>query len=198
MSCIVIVGGTGTIGSAIAEGLGSEHDVFRVGHTSGPYQVDMTSRASIEDLLKSLPTVDHLVSAAGEAKFGALSELTDEDFEVSLEGKLMGQIDLVRVGRDYVADGGSFTLTTGVLSREPVPGSAAISTVNAGVEGFVRAADLELDRELRINAVSPGWVAETLESMGRDPEEGVPVAEVAEAYIDLLGDSRSGEVVSVT
>ena len=197
MSRIVVIGGTGTIGSAIVDQLESDHDVFPVGHSTGPYRVDMRSKESIADLMQSVETIDHLVSAAGEARFGPLSELSDADFETSLEGKLMGQINLARVGQDHLADGGSITLTSGVLSDEPTPGSTAISTVNAGIEGFVRAADLELERELRINVVSPGWVSETLESMGRDPSDGTPAEEVAATYVELIDSSRSGDVVSV-
>lgn len=198
MGRIVVVGGTGTIGSEIVERLDPDHDVLTVGHSSGPYQVSLESKETIADLLASLETFDHLISAAGEARFGSLGDLTDDDFETSLANKLMGQINLVRVGVDHIADGGSFTLTSGVLADHPVPGSAAISTVNAGIEAFVRASDLELSRELRINAVSPGWVAETLESMGRDPADGTPASDVAETYVELLETDRSGDVVSVT
>jgi NAD(P)-dependent dehydrogenase (short-subunit alcohol dehydrogenase family) len=109
----------------------------------------------------------------------------------------MGQVNLVRVGHEYVEDGGSITLTTGVLSRQPMEGSAAISLVNAGVEGFMRAAALELGPDLRVNCVSPGWVAETLEQMGRDPSDGVPAAQVAEAYVKSLNGSQNGEVIEV-
>lgn len=198
MSRIVVIGGTGTIGSAVAETLEPDHDVFRVGHSSGPYQVNITSKDSIDSLLSSLSTYDHLISAAGDARFAPLDELSDDDFDYTLGHKLMGQINLVRVGRAYIADGGSFTLTTGILANNPVPGSAAVSTVNAGLEGFVRAADLELERELRVNAVSPDWVAETLEEMDRDPSDGVPADRVAETYADLVDSDRSGDVVSVS
>lgn len=198
MSRIVVIGGTGTIGSAIVDALEDDHDVIPVGHSSGPHRVNLESKASIDDLLESLSTFDHLVSAAGEARFGSLDDLSDEDFEVGVDNKLMGQVNLVRVGREYIADGGSFTLTSGILASEPVPGSAAISSVNAGLHGFVRAADLELDRELRVNVVSPGWVAETLDSMGRDPAEGTPAQEVAATYVEVLNATHSGEVVSVT
>lgn len=77
---------------------------------------------------------------------------------LSLNNKLMGQANLVRLGLPFISDGGSFTLTSGLLSREPIPGSAAISLVNAGLEGLVRAAALELSRGVRINVVSPPWV----------------------------------------
>ena len=94
----------------------------------------------------------------------------------------MGQVNLVRIGFEHVADRGSFTLTTGILARTPMPGSAAISLVNAGVEGFVRAAALEAPRGIRVNAVSPPWVAETLQALKMDPSQGLPAAVVARSY----------------
>lgn len=196
MSRIAVVGGTGTIGTRVVEALEDDHEVLAVGHSSGESQVDLASKSSIETLYDEVGALDHVVSAAGVAEFAPLGDLTDEDFETSLDNKLMGQVNLVRVGTN-VLDGGSFTLTSGVLARHPMPGSAAISTVNAGLEGFVRAAALELEGSHRVNVVSPGWVAETLESMGRDPSDGVPAVEVARAYVKSLEGEASGEVFEV-
>lgn len=61
-----------------------------------------------------------------------MDELKDADFQIGLSNKLMGQVNLVRIGRQYIHDNRSFTLTSGVLSREPMKGNASISTVNAG------------------------------------------------------------------
>lgn len=105
----------------------------------------------------------------------------------------MGQANLVRVGLDHVADGGSFTLTSGVLSRKPSPGPVAISLVNAGLEGFVHAAAFEMPRNIRINVVSPGWVRETLEMLHMDP----PAAVVARAYVEGLEGVGNGEALDV-
>ena len=107
----------------------------------------------------------------------------------------MGQVNLVRYGREYVREGGSFTLTSGVLAQEPMPGSCAISMVNAGLEGFTRAAGLELGPAIRVNVVSPPWVSETLAAMGRDPSQGMPADQVAAAYLEALEGRRTGEVL---
>ena len=133
--------------------------------------------------------------AAGKAAFAGLEDLTDAGFELSVSNKLMGQVNLVRLGLARVRDGGSFTLTSGVLAAEPTPGSAAISLVNAGVEAFARAAALEMPRGTRINVVSPPWVAETLQAMGRDPSAGLPAAKVASAYVESVEGRRNGEVL---
>lgn len=192
---IVVVGGTGTIGSAVVEALGDAHEVIPVGHSSGRHRMDLGSEASIRELYGTVGTVDAVVCAAGDAEFGALDELTRDDFDVGIRSKLMGQVNLVRLGMDHVSDGGSFTLTSGVLAREPIAGSAAISPVNAAVEAFAGAAALELPREQRINAVSPPWVAETLVAMGRDPSQGLAAATVARAYVAAVEGDASGRVL---
>ena len=192
---VLVVGGTGTIGRAVVDTLADEHDVTVAGHTSGEVQVDLADSDSIAQLYDTAGPLDAVLSCAGEAAFGALDELSDDDFSLSLSNKLMGQVNLVRHGLDAVRDGGVFTLTSGVLSQEPMPGSAAISLVNAGIEGFVRAAALEASRNIRVNVVSPPWVAETLEAMGEDPSDGLPAATVAEAYRASLEGDMTGETI---
>lgn len=191
----IVIGGTGTIGSAVADALGTDHDVVRVGRSSGDHRADISSRPSLEELYREVGEFGAVVCAAGEASFGELGELDDGDFDLGLRSKLMGQINVVRAGLDRIADGGSFTLTSGILSREPVPGSAAISPVNAGVEAFARAAALELERGLRVNVVSPPWISETLEEMGRDPSDGIPAAEAARAYRASVEGEMNGRVL---
>ncbi len=192
---IIVIGATGTIGKAVAAALGGRHELVRVGHRGGELQVDIADQGSIEGLFEAVGRFDALVSAAGQARFGPLEGLTDEDFRFSLAHKLMGQVNLVRAGLARIEDGGSFTLTSGVLAGEPMPGSAAISLVNAALEGFGRAAALEAPRGIRVNVVSPPWVSETLEAMGRDPQGGLPAAQVARAYVESVEGGRSGAVL---
>ena len=136
-----------------------------------------------------------MVSAAGWASFKPLTDLGDEDFELSLSNKLMGQVNLVRLGLASVADGGSFTLTAGYLARHPIPGSGAVSLVNSGLEGFGRAAALEAPRGIRVNVVSPPWVTETLVKMGRAPDGGLAAATVAQAYVSSVEGTISGQTI---
>ncbi|MEJ2346538.1 MAG: short chain dehydrogenase [Gammaproteobacteria bacterium] len=194
---VIVVGATGTIGSQVAHLLARDHEVVGVGHERGDLQVDIGSKEAIRHLFETVGTFDALVSAAGEARFASFDELSDEDYMLGLRHKLMGQVNLVRVGRKYVNGPGSFTLTSGILSRQPMPGSASISMVNAAVEGFVRAAALELGPDVRVNAVSPVWVSETLEALHMDPSEGMPAGAVAYAYRESVEGSRSGEVLDV-
>lgn len=192
---IVVIGANGTIGKAIVNLLAADHEVVRAGRSTGDVRVDLTARESIEALFKALGNIDAIVSAAGEARFAGLDALTDADFAFCLGSKLMGQVNLVRIGHPFVADGGSITLTSGVLAHKPMVGSAAISLVNAGLEGFARAAALEMPRGIRVNVVSPPWVAETLAAMGRDPANGLPAERVALAYKASIEGSGTGEVI---
>lgn len=192
---IILVGASGTIGTAIARALEGRHEIVRVAHTRGQFRVDIASRDSIEELYAAIGPFDALVSAAGLAKFAPLDALTDTDFELGLASKWMGQVNLVRLGLAHARDRGSFTLTSGVLASEPIPGSASISPVNAAVEAFARAAALEMPRGIRINAVSPPWVSETLAAMGRDPSKGMPAERVAAAYVRAVEESGNGEVI---
>lgn len=192
---VIVIGATGTIGRAVAEKLFRRHEVITVAHKDGEYRVDIGSSDSIKKLYEAAGPVDAIVSAAGAAKFAALDQLTDEDFLLSVNNKLMGQVNLIRIGCRYLTDNGSFTLTSGVQAREPMKGSAAISLVNAGIDGFVRAAALELPRGRRVNAVSPVWVKETLEAMGMDSAGGMPAKQVALAYVESVEGKRNGEVL---
>ena len=192
---VLVVGATGTIGSAIVEALTPKHEVIGVSHRQGAVRVDLADPTSIAQMYRAVGRVDAVISAAGEARFAPLAQLTDEDFALSLRSKLMGQVNLVRLGLTSVADGGSFTLTAGSLARHPSPGSGAISIVNAGVEAFAGAASLELPRRLRINTVSPPWVTETLRALGMDPSGGLPAAKVARAYVASVEGTLTGQVL---
>lgn len=192
---VIVVGATGTIGRAIVDALTPRHEVVAVSHRQAPVQVDLADPGSIARMYEQVGRADAVISAAGRAAFLPLLKLKDEDFSMSLANKLMGQVNLVRLGLNSVADGGSFTLTSGFLARHPVPGVTAIGLVNAGLEGFGRAAALDLPRGLRINVVSPPWVRETLQKMGRDPAPGMPVATVAQAYVKSLEGTQTGQVI---
>lgn len=192
---VIVIGGTGTIGSAVVKLLSTRHDVVTVGHKRGTYQVDLASPDSITSLFKIIGTCDAVVSTAGIAKFASLEDLTYDDYFIGLKNKLMGQANLVRIGRPFVTNHGSFTLTSGVLSQEPMKGSCAISMANAGLEGFVRAAAIDLPRSLRVNVVSPPWVTETLIARGMDPSIGLPADTVAQSYLAGVEGTMTGQVL---
>ncbi len=196
---ILIVGATGTIGRAVVEELGSRHEIVMAGRTSGDVNMDITDPSSMQKVLDTIGSLDAIVSAAGSVKFAPLEEMTDTDYEIGLKDKLMGQINLVLLGRHSLSDGGSFTLTTGILDRDPIRFGSSASMVNGAVNSFVRAAAIELPRGLRINAVSPGVIQEAMESFapyfrGFEP---VPAARAALAYSKSVEGHQTGQVYCV-
>lgn len=192
---ILLIGATGTIGQAVASAVGARHTLVLASRHKAHEQVDMADPASLRALLARVGRVDAIISAAGNAAWKPLAELTDEDFAFSFANKLMGQINVARMGGEFVNDGGSITLTSGILAQQPQASSAAVSTVNAGLEGFVRAAALEVPRGIRINIVSPPWVSETLSAMGMDPAHGLPAAVVARSYVESVEGTQTGKVL---
>lgn len=193
---ILIVGATGTIGKAIAESLAPRHELLLASHSKAPLTVDIANVDSIKGLYRRVGRLDAVISAAGQARFKPFSQLADDDYAFSMANKLMGQVNLVRYGMDSLNDGGSFILTSGVLAARPMVGSGAISLVNAGLEGFTRAAALEAPRGIRVNIVSPPWVTETLKAYGMPLKGGLPASTVASAYVGLLDSTVTGQTVS--
>lgn len=192
---IVVIGASGTIGKAVVEAISAGNEVIAISRTSGDRQADITDAASLDAALASVAPFDALISAAGGAAFKPVTELTDEDLAFSLGYKLMGQINVIRTGLKYVAEGGSITVSSGVLAQEPSPGSAAVSLVNSGLEGFVRAAGLERPRNVRVNVVSPPWVTETLKAYGMPLDGGMDASAVARSYVAAVDGSMSGQVL---
>ncbi len=152
---IIIVGATGTMGKHLTNAFGKDHEIIRVASKGGDIQADITSTESIENLFKRTGSFDALISTAGPTYVGPWETLTDKEFRKGVEGKMMGQINLVLIGQKYINTKGSFTLISGALTHEPQLNFANASAANGAVEAFVRAAALELGNGIRINAVSP-------------------------------------------
>ncbi len=153
---IIIVGASGTMGQYLADVLEREnHEIIRASRSSTDVQVDTTSTKSIEEMFAKIGAFDALISTAGTTFVGPWKDLTDQTFRTGIEGKMMGQINLVLIGQHYIKPKGSFTLITGALTHEPQINFANASAANGAVEGFVRGAAIELQNGIRINAVSP-------------------------------------------
>ena len=148
-------------------------------------------------MFESIGKVDAILCIAGEAKWAPFDSLTEEDFYIGLRSKLMGQVNLVRIGKDYLNAGGSFTLTTGILADHPVVMTASAAMVNGGIHSFVKAAALELKNEHRINAVSSGLVEDAIEKYeayfpGHNP---IPMKKVINGYVKSVEGKGTGEII---
>ena len=192
MSKILVIGAAGLIGGEVVKALG-ESECTRASRNSGE-RVDISDPTSLAALFERVGELDGIVCTGGAARYKLWDQLTDEDWSFSVANKLMGQVNVVRYGAKSVRPGGAITLTTGLAAQFPAPGSAIITTVNAAVEAFVRAAAAEPSLVVRINAVSPGWVSETLQAMGRNPSDGIPAAEVAKVVVRQLREGPKGSV----
>ena len=196
---ILIIGGTGTLGSKIAEELGKRHDIIKAGSKSGNLQVDITSIESIRSFYKKAGRFDALVSAAGTGHFGPFDQMTEEDFYKGIKSKMMGQINLVMIGKDHVADGGSFTLTSGILHNDPVSGGVGLSILNGALNSFAIAAAPELKRGIRLNVVSPGLVEDSEEELGSSFPGHVPISmkRMVSGYVKSVEGILSGKVIEI-
>lgn len=196
---ILIIGGTGTIGQAVQKELSPRHELIIAAHEHGEIRVDIADSRSIEAMYKKTGKVDAVISTAGKVHFGVLSELSEAQYAIGLNNKLMGQVNLVSIGLNYLNEGGSFTLTSGILNRDPIRLGSSAAMVNGAIDGFVRSAAIEMPRGLRINAVSPTVVAESMEQYadffrGFSP---VPAEKVALAYAKSVEGAQTGQVYHV-
>jgi NAD(P)-dependent dehydrogenase (short-subunit alcohol dehydrogenase family) len=194
---IIVVGGAGTIGRAAVKALSDRHDVVVAGRQSGTVHVDIRSPDSVRAMYHQLGRFDALVCAAGDAYLGPFDSMSEAEFVLGIESKLLSQIRLVLLGRSMVSDGGSFTLVSGYLLDDPIPVGAGFSVANGGVEGFVRSAALSFDRGVRINAVSPGLAEDSDEQFarfnpGRIP---VPMTTIGAAFVRSVEGWRTGETI---
>lgn len=194
MKKVLVLGVTGLIGRQFETLLAGKAQVVgaSLNHPENP--VDLSEPQSLKALFEKVGKVDAIFCTAGVANLTPWGEAPDSEWEFGIQNKMMGQINTIRFGEQYVNDGGVIVLTSGILAQYPFAGSCIVTTVNAAVEAAIKASVTEIDR-IRINAVSPGWVAETMVAMGMDPEPGMPAQEVAQHYVNLLDDSNSGEIV---
>jgi NAD(P)-dependent dehydrogenase (short-subunit alcohol dehydrogenase family) len=195
---ILLIGGRGTIGKKVAAALAS-HELIFAGRTSGDEQVDIASAGSIETLFKRLPVIDAVVCTAGTGYYGDFQTMTEEHMAAGIRGKLMGQVNLVLIGKNYLRDGGSFTLTSGIASEMPARNGTTVAMINGAVNSFVLGAAQELKQDKRINAVSPGLVEDSMERYGAlfpgyDP---VPMTRVVNAYLRSVLGALNGEIIKV-
>ncbi|WP_427116749.1 short chain dehydrogenase [Pseudarthrobacter scleromae] len=194
---ILIVGANGLLGSAAASALRGRHEVIEASR-SGQVSVDLTEPDSIQRMFDEVGPVDAVISCTGSVPFKPLAELIDKDFRSGLEDKVLGQVNLVQIGVNHISDGGSFTLTSGVLAREPILTGAAASLANGALESFVMAAAPELPRGIRINAVSPSVLTEATGYHEFFPGfSQIPAETVGRAYVKSVEGIQTGQVLAL-
>jgi NAD(P)-dependent dehydrogenase (short-subunit alcohol dehydrogenase family) len=196
---ILLIGAGGTLGSAIHKELRQRHQIVSIGRNSGELNVDISDSASIRILFERTGPFDALICAAGNVTFAPLADMNEASFALGLRDKLMGQVNLLLIGREFANDGASFTFTSGVLSHDPIFKGASASLVNSAIDGFVRAAAIELPRGMRVNSVSPTVVIEAMDVYapyfrGFKP---VPASDAALAYAKSVEGLQTGHTFHV-
>ncbi len=196
---ILVVGASGDIGQAACDELNNRHEIIKTGRSSGQYEADISDLAAVRDLYRKIGQLDAVVSCAGDATFAPLNEFTRDSFMYGLSQKVMGQVNLVIAGLDTIADGGSFTLTSGVLDRDPIRMGVNAATANGALAGFVKSAAIEMSRGLRINVVSPGLLEVSEPRYGKWFQGHKPVSsiDVGRAYSKSVEGALTGQVLIV-
>ncbi len=193
---ILIIGGNGTIGSKVSAHFAKKHEVIIAGRTSGDVTLDMADSDSVKAMFEKVGKVDAVVCTAGDAKWANFDDLTEDDFYIGIKSKLMGQVNLVRIGKDYMNPNGSFTLSTGILADHPVLMTTSPAMVNGAIHSFVKAACLELSN-IRINVVSSGLVEDAVEHYeayfpGHNP---IPMTKVVNGFVKSVEGGGTGEII---
>ncbi len=196
---IILVGGTGTIGKKLVDEFSIRHEVITASRNNSAFKIDLTDRESIVNMYEQTGPFDAVVVTAGSAYFGPFNQMTEDDFYVGIKSKMMGQINLVMVGKEYINSKGSFTLTTGILSDEPIKNGLGLSVANGAINAFVMAAAPELEREIRLNVVSPGMVEDAAEKYGPFFPGHMPVSmeRTTKGYVKSVEGIITGQVIRI-
>jgi NAD(P)-dependent dehydrogenase (short-subunit alcohol dehydrogenase family) len=194
---ILVIGANGTIGKKVAAHLSPSHELIKVGRTTGDIQTDISDSDSIQRMFVKSGIVDAIVNISGEAKWANFEDLTEQDYYIGIKSKLMGQVNLVRLGQNFLSPGGSFTLSTGILADRPVPLTASAAMVNGAIHSFVQAVAIELKNGHRINVVSSGLVEDSVEKYGDYFPGHTPIAmeRVVAAYAHSVEGQDQGQII---
>ncbi|MBL0643880.1 short chain dehydrogenase [Aeromonas veronii] len=200
MKTVILIGAQGKMGQAALSGLG-KHKVITASRSGEgcDFQVDITSRESIERLYQNVGSFDAVVNTAGYCEYAPFGEMSDEQWQTTIQSKLMGQINLVNIGLDYINQGGSFTLISGILNIKPIPLAIADATTSGAIDTFVQCVAHELPRGIRINVVNPTVLEEAWDVYGEMMPgfQPVPGALVGKAFERSVDGFITGQVLYV-
>ena len=196
---ILIIGGNGTIGKRVVSHFQENNEIIIAGRTSGDVTVDIADSNSIKSMFDKTGKLDAIICIAGEAKWDDFNQLSEEDYYIGLKSKLMGQVNLVRIGQNYLNPNGSVTLSTGILADDPVAQTTSAAMVNGGIHSFVKAVALEIENGVRVNVVSSGMVEDAYEKYkdafpGHNP---IPMKKVVRGYIRSVDGKGNGEIIKI-
>ncbi|RWA23786.1 dehydrogenase [Mycolicibacterium elephantis DSM 44368] len=123
--------------------------------------------ADLDDLDRLYDTVrrekgaiDVLWASAGDAEYGKLGEITEEQFDATFWLNARGMLFTVQKALPLFNDGGSIFMTGSNASIKGYPGWSVYAGSKAVQQAWARVWLAELkDRRIRVNVLSPGQVA---------------------------------------
>ncbi|WP_163133583.1 short chain dehydrogenase [Agarivorans sp. Alg241-V36] len=199
MKTVILIGALGKMGQAALTGLGS-HKVITAGRSgSVDHIVDITNESSIRALFEKVGHFDAVVNTVGFCEYATFAEMSESQWMTTVMSKMMGQINLVRIGQEYIADNGSFTLISGILNVKPIPYAIADATTSGAIDTFVKCVAHEMPRGTRINVVNPTVLEEAWEVYGEMMPgfEPVPGKLVGKAFERSVDGFINGQVLFV-
>ena len=194
---ILLIGGQGTIGKKVVSFLSKKHSIITAGRKNGKIYLDLSNKESIKKLFENNVKFDAVISIAGEVIWAPFNDISQDDFYIGIKNKMMGQVNLVQIGQNYITPGGSFTLTTGILADEPVIMTTGAALVNGAIHSFVKAVVLEIKNNIRVNVISPGLVKDSEEKYGHlfPGYNIIPMEKLAETYSEIVEGDQNGQVI---
>lgn len=167
---VLVIGGASGIGYAVAEralaegasvviagrsaeGLASAQTALGAGVETVAF--DIGDPAQAEAAYAGIGQIDHLVTTAAALTYAPVADIPLEAVAATIGSKIWGPFLAARFAAPNIRPGGSMTFFTGLAAYRPGPGTAIVATVNAGLEGMIKALAVEL-APLRVNGVSPG------------------------------------------
>ncbi|EMK2732772.1 short chain dehydrogenase [Vibrio vulnificus] len=199
MKTVILIGALGKMGQAALTGLG-KHKVITAGRSGNvDHVVDITDENSIRALYEKVGHFDAVVNTVGFCEYATFAEMSESQWMTTVMSKMMGQINLVRIGQEYIADNGSFTLISGILNVKPIPYAIADATTSGAIDTFVKCVAHEMPRGTRINVVNPTVLEEAWEVYGEMMPgfEPVPGKLVGKAFERSVDGFINGEVLFV-
>lgn len=196
---ILIIGGNGTIGKKVVSHFKEKNEIIIGGRTNGDVIVDIANSKSIKSMFEKIGKIDAIICIAGEAKWENFNKLTEDDYYIGLKSKLMGQVNLVRIGQHFLKPNGSITLSTGILADDPVVKTTSAAMVNGAIHSFVKAVTLEIENGIRVNVVSSGMVEDAYKKYkdyfpGHNP---IPMKKVINGYVRSVYGKGNGEIIRI-
>ncbi|HDZ3735788.1 TPA: SDR family oxidoreductase [Vibrio vulnificus] len=207
----VVLGGTSGIGAELAKQLESDHTIVHV--ASRQTGLDISDEKSVYHYFENIGAFDHLIVTAGSyAPAGKVVDVEVTQAKYAFDTKFWGAVLAAKHGARYLKQGGSITLTSGMLSRKVVANTYVKAAINAAIEATTKVLAKEL-APIRVNAISPGLTkteaykgmnADDRDTMYQRTQSHLPVGKVGEAsdiamaYLFAIQNSyMTGTVIDV-